>query len=122
MKAKSRMLAMTGPIAAMCLAVVGSVHAWDDSGAEPQGPLDVDDGAVAAQDIDGIEVARDQVYVEWCDLPNSAMGTICRRYDNNLINYDDIDECRVDSYSVCGRPTNYWHICDRAGCVYLGPA
>jgi hypothetical protein len=63
--------------------------------------------------------AAGRVYIEYCDRPNNSAGTICRTHDGTLQWPADRDECRRDTTTVCGGPTQTWIICAGKPCYYM---
>ena len=43
---------------------------------------------------------------DWCDLPNSSIGSVCRQTGCSLS--AALDECVVDTWFICGTPKCPW--------------
>jgi hypothetical protein len=83
----------------------------DDMGSEGVGPVELGDEGIPGEDPDAprVDKARNCVYVQWCDQPNSSIGTVCRTYRGCTVTeanrQEFYRECDRDVQSVCGGPT-----------------
>lgn len=112
--------------AVLSIAVLGvAVICVADAVAAPQdddqaGPTYLSDGVAPAQaepSEDGLSaeesdlaaLARDCVYVQWCNEPGPN-GTICRLRSGCTDNEETRRECIADTRAVCGAPVLPWYI------------
>jgi hypothetical protein len=102
-------------LAAMVLILSGcaadpSADGPDENSSEASSPLAPGDEGIPGEDPDptSVDKARNCVYVQWCDEPNSPRGTICRVYSGCPVNEATVDgywqECKRDVAAVCGQP------------------
>jgi len=111
----TKWISLVGVIAATTFTLIGcaadpSADGPADNAGELDGPGDPAEEGIPGEEPDPLRVdkARNCVYVQWCDQPNSPTGTVCRVYSGCPVNQTTVQayyrECDADVKAVCGRP------------------